>query len=205
MVERDRRAGGDELAADHVVEGAIDGVDGHEPASCEIKDGELFRFGGAAGNDVIVVVGEASHLELDVELIAPKPGKSAVRFAAAGDSGGDVLCLIGGVLYGFKAKMLVEGEGARVRGAVADGVDVFVLREEMIVDNDAVAGSEAGMLRELSVRLDADANENQVSGKSCGDAQLDAYRFALGGGNASDGGPAENLDTLRGVKVGEEL
>ena len=93
--------GGEQLSADHVVERAIDGIDGHEPVFTKIKNGKFATFEIAAGHDLVVALGDSGHLEFDVELVGPKPRQSSIGIAAACYCDGDTLSLVGGVLDGL--------------------------------------------------------------------------------------------------------
>ena len=50
----------------------------------------------------------------------------------------------------------------RVRGAVANGIDIRVARLAVIIDNNAVVDIEACRTRELRIRCDADSDNHQV-------------------------------------------
>src|ERR1700676_8018 len=129
-----------------MVQRAIDGVNGDEAVFFEIEDRESSGFAIAAGDDAIVAVGNARHLQFDIELIGPEPWQGAVAFFLAGDGGGDALRLVGGVLDGFETEAGMR-KSAGMLGTIADGEDMVVAGLQMFVDGDAVGNGEARFSR----------------------------------------------------------
>jgi hypothetical protein len=73
-----------------------------------------------------------------------------------------MLCLVDGVLHRLEPNSTVFGEGIRQVGAIANRVNVGIIRLAEPVDADAVVDGEARCLGEFRVGQNANANQDQI-------------------------------------------
>src|SRR5579872_6395006 len=80
----DRPVEAEKLPTEHVVAGAIDGLDADELARLVAKGRKRARVSGATHHDLVVAGGEARNLQLVVALIAPEPWQAVIDLGIAG-------------------------------------------------------------------------------------------------------------------------
>ncbi len=90
-------------------------------------------------------------------------------------------------------------------GDVAGGVDVRVGGTQLRVDDDAVAGLQAGHLGELAVGRDPDADDDRVGLDTAAVGQPRAAGPAAGSGDLRDLDAEAQVDAVVAVQVGEDL
>src|SRR5579872_7047699 len=74
----DRPVEAEKLPTEHVVAGAIDGLDADELARLVAEGRKGARVSVAAHHDLVVTGGEARNLQLVVALIAPEPRQAVI-------------------------------------------------------------------------------------------------------------------------------
>src|SRR6185312_7837093 len=104
----------------------------------------------------------AEHLELLVEELREEHGELVVRGPRAGELASQVTALR------VRARPVLDpaetpGRGVGIARNVADRVDVRERRAEALVDDDSVVDLRAGVLGELDVGHDPDADDRQVA------------------------------------------
>src|SRR6516162_4857523 len=134
---------GDAPARHHVSARIVEGVDGDQLSATAIFHGKSRRGAVADNFGVVVAVGEARHLQLDLVLVRPEPGHRIIRLRCPQDAGGGGLSLIDGVLHALQAQLPPEAP-ARETGAVPDRVDVWRRGACERVDQNADAAGEPG-------------------------------------------------------------
>jgi hypothetical protein len=153
----------------------------------------------AARHHLVEAGAEAGHLQLDVVLVGPEPGRGGEGAFAAEQRHGRRPGLLHGVLHRFEAAQAAVGQAPR--GAVAGGDDGRVRGPAAGIDHDAVDDFQSGILRQFGVRDHADADQQQVGGVLAaiagphrGDAAILADQFR-------DHGVQHQVDAVAGVQV----
>src|SRR5579872_1255508 len=98
----DRAVHAEDLAAEHVVGGAVDGLDADKLALLVAERGKRTLLAIAAYHDLVVSRRKPCDLQLVVALIAPEPRQAVVNLGIAGEPCGHAARLVGGVLHGFQ-------------------------------------------------------------------------------------------------------
>src|SRR5258708_6077947 len=146
-----------------MVKRPINRVDGDETALLEIENGKFSAFRGPAGNNAIVSIRNAGHLQLDLELIRPKPGQRSISASPPSDCGGDALRLVGCVLHGFQPDPCAS-KFTGVLGAISNGKNVFVVSLQILIYGDAVCGAKPSVAGELVIWNDTHSDQHHLPG-----------------------------------------
>src|SRR5579872_3281074 len=157
----DRPVEAEKLPAEHVVAGAIDGLDADELARLVAKGRKRARVPIAAHHDLVVTGGEARNLELVVALIAPEPWQAVIDLGIAGQPRRHAARLIGGILHGLKPKRAAKTRTCE-QGTVADRRNIGIGGQQMLVDDDARCDRKPGFRSKFDIRQDADADHDQI-------------------------------------------
>ena len=111
---------------------------------------------------MVPVLVEAGILQVDVVLIRPEPVDGVVGLSVAEHAPGRGRTLLDGVLPVFHAHPLLKHR-VIVIGHVACGMDVRNVRAAVLVHKDSIAGLHAASSDELGHRLDAHADNREVT------------------------------------------
>src|SRR5690606_23983227 len=158
-VDVDAGAPGDEAHGGADLAGAVEAEGAVEDAVAVVEGAERGGVGVAAVDDLVAGGDVPGQLQAEVELVGPEPGDLGVRLggprhrAARGDA------LVLRVLPVLEPDAAAEVGVGGVRH-VARGVHVLERGAAVLVDEDAVAGGDAGLGGDREVGLDADADDD---------------------------------------------
>src|SRR5262245_39067723 len=84
LLRRDRAAGAEQAAAEHMIAGAVDGFDAGETTRLVAEGRELALLAIPPHHDAIVAGGQTCHLQLVRALVTPEPGQPVIGLVLAG-------------------------------------------------------------------------------------------------------------------------
>src|SRR5262249_16104384 len=125
LLRRDRTAGTQQAAAEHVVAGAVDGFDAEELVALVAEGRELPLLAVPAHHDAVVAGGEAHHLHLVRSLVAPEPRYAVIHLILAGEPRRHAAPVIGSILHRLQPERSAETM-AGIERAIADRGDIRI-------------------------------------------------------------------------------
>src|ERR1700683_4733792 len=173
LFRRDRPVQPENFPSEHGIGGAVDRLDADQLSGFVTKRRERALRGIAAHHDLIISGGQACDLQLVGALIAPEPRQAVIGPGIAGQPRRDATRLIGGVLNRFQPQRTAEARTGEQR-AVADGGDIRIRGQKLLVDDDPRRDLQTSLRRELDIGQHADADHHEVRRHMAAVAEADA-------------------------------
>ncbi len=165
---------------------------------------ERAAFDVAAQHVAVVARRQSGDLQPQIPLLAPEPRQSDVGVRLSGQAVGDAARVVGGVLHRFEAGGLALGVDAGECGAVADRRDRRVGGQKLLVDDDPVRDREPRRRRQLAVRHDPDADQDEIGAEPLAGGQLDMVHPAILSANARRLRAESEIDPGAAMRLGKK-